>query len=137
MLHRHSIAVGVALALACGCGPGFVRDDAVLVVTLITDEEDEFSRGDPGFWKAQLLGVKGGDEAAVVVLGLIADNHVPGGLPGGPCDEFGGSASPRLERFVRSFGLGAIGSVCAPDYSAFFAEAVNSIGTACAQFEPR
>jgi hypothetical protein len=108
----------------------------VLVVTLITDEEDEQSRGDPDFWKQMLVRVKGGNEAAVVMLGLIADNHIPGGLPGGPCDEFSGSPSPRLESFVRSFELGAIGSVCAPDYSVFFADAVSTIDTACDEFVP-
>jgi hypothetical protein len=118
------------------CNAGFLRDDAVLVVTLITDEEDTQSRGDPEYWKRQLLRVKGGNEAALVMLGLIADNHIPGGLPGGPCDEFSGSASPRLEQFVRSFELGAIGSVCAPDYSVFFADAVRSIDTACDEFVP-
>jgi hypothetical protein len=118
------------------CNAGFVRDDAVLVVTLITDEEDERSHGDPEYWKRMLLRVKEGNEASVVMLGLIADNHIPGGLPGGPCDEFSGSASPRLESFVRSFEFGAIGSVCAPDYSVFFADAVSSIHTACDAFVP-
>jgi hypothetical protein len=118
------------------CNAGFLRDDAVLVVTLITDEEDERSNGDPEFWKRMLVRVKGGNEAAVVMLGLIADNHIPGGLPGGPCDEFSGSPSPRLESFVRSFELGAIGSVCAPDYSVFFADAVSTIDTACDEFVP-
>jgi hypothetical protein len=118
------------------CNGGFLRDDAVLVITLITDEEDTQSRGDPDYWKRMLLRVKGGNEASLVMLGLIADNHIPGGLPGGPCDEFSGSASPRLESFVRSFEFGAIGSVCAPDYSGFFADAVSSIDTACDEFVP-
>jgi hypothetical protein len=119
------------------CNAGFLRDDAVLVVTLITDEDDNGSNGNPEFWKRMLVRAKGGNEEAVVMLGLIADNHIPGGLPGGPCDEFGGSPSPRLESFVRSFELGSIGSVCAPDYSVFFADAVSSIDTACDQFVPR
>jgi hypothetical protein len=72
----------------------------------------------------------------LVMLGLIADNHIPGVLPGGPCDEFSGSPSPRLESFARSFELGSIGSVCAPDYSVFFADAVSSIDTARDEFVP-
>jgi len=129
-------ATGAISAEVDDCNEGFVRDDAVLVVTIITDEEDEYSRGDPGFWRQRLLSVKGGNEEALVVLGLIADNHIAGGLPGGPCDEFSGSPAPRLERFVRSFGLSSIGSVCAPDYSSFFAEAVSQIDTACEDFVP-
>ncbi|HTV25087.1 MAG TPA: hypothetical protein VMG12_40615 [Polyangiaceae bacterium] len=118
------------------CNAGFLRDDAVLVVTIITDEDDEDSSGQPSTWKVNLLRAKGGNEESVVVLGLIADNHIPGGLLGGPCDEFSGSPSPRLEQFVRSFDLNAIGSVCAPDYSGFFAAAVSNIDTACDDFVP-
>jgi hypothetical protein len=129
-------ATGAVVDNVDECNSGFLRDDAVLVITLITDEEDEQSRGDPEFWKRMLVRVKGGNEAGVVMLGLIADNHIPGGLPGGPCDEFSGSPSPRLESFVRSFELGAIGSVCAPDYSVFFADAVSTIDTACDEFVP-
>jgi hypothetical protein len=129
-------ATGATVDDIDGCNDGFLRDDAVLVITLITDEEDSQSRGDPEYWKRMLLRVKDENEASVVMLGLIADNHIPGGLPGGPCDEFSGSPSPRLESFVRSFEFGAIGSVCAPDYSTFFADAVTSIDTACDEFEP-
>lgn len=129
-------ATGATTVDISACNGGFLRDDAVLVVTIITDEDDEATRGTPSTWKTNLLRVKGGKEESVVMLGLIADNHIPGGLQGGPCDEFSGSPSPRLESFVRSFDLGAIGSVCAPDYSSFFEAAVSSIDTACDEFVP-
>jgi hypothetical protein len=118
------------------CNEGFLRDDAILVVTLITDEEDDRSMGDPVIWKRKLLAAKQGNENGIVMLGLIADTQVSGGLPGGPCDELSGADSPRLQQFVESFELGAIGSVCAPDYSEFFADAVSSIDTACEVFTP-
>lgn len=128
-------AIGATRGRAQGCNQGFVRDDAVLVVTLITDEEDVVSSGDPTFWNRQLVAVKG-SEQSVVMLGLIPDNHIEGGLPGGPCAPESGAEAPKLERFVRSFELSALGSVCAPDYSAFFADAVSSIDTACEEFVP-
>jgi hypothetical protein len=129
-------ATGASASAAGTCNLGFLRDDAVLVVTLITDEEDEVSMGGPAEWKRELLGVKGGDEDAVVLLGLIGDLQVPGGLPGGPCDELGAAPAPRLQRFVESFALGSLGSVCADDYSEFFEQAVGAIDTACEAFEP-
>jgi hypothetical protein len=125
-------ATGSASSEARDCNAGFLRDDAVLVVTIITDEEDEVSAGDPAQWKRELLRAKGNQEEAVVVLGLISDIDVEGGLPGGPCNEAnGGSAAPLLRSFVSSFERGSMGSVCASDYSTFFAQAVSVIDTAC------
>jgi hypothetical protein len=118
------------------CNHGFLRDDAVLVVTLITDEEDDKSMGEPAGWKRSLLNAKHGNEDGVVMLGLISDTAVPGGLPGGPCDELSGADAPRLMSFVQSFRLSSMGSVCAEDYSEFFAEAVGYIDTACEEFNP-
>jgi hypothetical protein len=118
------------------CNEGFLRDDAVLVVTLITDEEDDLSKGHPDAWRLALRNVKGGNQEAIVMLGLIGDLQVPGGLPGGPCDPVSGSSSPRLQKFVEGFEYGSLGSVCAPEYSAFFAEAVRPIETACEAFTP-
>jgi hypothetical protein len=117
------------------CNRGFLRDDAVLVVTIITDEEDDQSSGDPDSWRRQLLAVKNGNEQSIVMLGLIADRQVPGGLPGGPCD-LDSVEAPRLQRFVESFERGSLGSVCAPDYASFFAQAVSEIDTACQEFVP-
>jgi hypothetical protein len=129
-------ATGASAGVASDCNMGFLRGDAVLVVTLITDEEDTVSAGDPADWKRALLDVKGGNEDAVVVLGLIGDLQVPGGLPGGPCDALDAAAAPRLQQFVESFELGSLGSVCASDYSEFFAQAVSAIDTACDAFDP-
>ena len=108
-----------------------MRDDAVLVVTVISDEDDfEQSEGDPAAWKQFLVDAKGGNEEAIVVLGLIAD----GAQPGSPCpaDE----DAPTLRTFSESFTFGQTGSVCAPDYAPFFAAAVSEIDTACDEFEP-
>lgn len=117
------------------CNAGFMRDDAILVVTVITDEEDTASRGEPEDWRERLLGVKGGNEDALVVLGLVGDNNVEGGLLGGPCSLLDADGSPRLQQFVDSVG-GVLGSVCSPDYSSFFQTAVGSIDSACEDFVP-
>jgi len=123
-----------------GCNEGFLRDDAVLVVTVITDEEDDGdSLGDPASWHADLLARKNGNETAVVVLGLVGDTGLPDAVC--PADSVpgstGGEYSPRLISFVESFGdRGLWGSVCSPDYGPFFAQAVALIDTACDEYEP-
>jgi hypothetical protein len=132
-LLRATGAIGTELQT---CNTGFLRDDAILVVTVITDEDDDDSDGQPEDWKEMLLAAKGGNEQAVVMLGLISDTHLQQGLPGGPCDDTSGLDAPRLQRFAESFELGSVGSVCAPDYSEFFADAVQTIDTACDVFVP-
>jgi hypothetical protein len=111
-----------------GCHPGFLRDDAILVVTLISDEEELGSPGDPASWRADLLLRKGGNETAVVVLALSGDANTPGQ----EC-----TPTSRVSQFVDSFGArGFIGSVCEPDYGPFFQDAVDVIDYACENFVP-
>lgn len=123
-----------------GCNEGFLRDDAVLVVTFISDEEDDGdSPGDPASWHAELLARKGGNETAVVVLGLLGDTSLPGAVcpPDSMPGSNGGEYSPRLIEFVESWGdRGLWGSVCAPDYGPFFEQAVALIDTACDDYDP-
>ncbi len=115
---------------AGGCNEGFLRDDAILVVTFITDEDEGGSMGDAAAWKDYLVQAKGGNEEAVVVLGLIADE----GFPGGVCTDNGDA--PILRAFAESFTFGQWGSVCEPDYAPFFAAAVAEIDGACDEFVP-
>lgn len=133
-------ALGPQMNAAGGCNEGFVRDDAVLVVTFISDEEDDGdSLGAPAMWHDELVALKGGNETAVVVLGLMGDTGLPGAVcpPDSVAGSNGGEYSPRLIDFVESFGeRGVWGSVCEPDYGPFFAEAVALIDTACDTYEP-
>jgi hypothetical protein len=125
---------------AFACNEGFIRDDAILVVTFITDESDSNgdSAGTPPGWKQALVAAKNGDESAIVVLGLFGDNDQPGGI----CQDLadgndGAEAAPRLREFVDSFSdHGFFGSVCAPSYDDFFMQAVGLIDTTCDEFTP-
>jgi hypothetical protein len=123
-----------------GCNDGFLRDDAVLVVTFITDEEDdEESPGFPQQWHDQLLALKQGNETAIVVLGLVGDTGLPGAIcpPDSIPGSTGGEYSPRLIEYVESWGSrGLWGSVCSPSYGSFFEQAVALIDMACETFEP-
>jgi len=127
-------ATGATLNAPGRCNAGFLRDDAVLVVTFITDEEDQRSQGEPADWRQALLDIKPGKDDALVLLGLVGDNNVDGGLLGGPCGGLDADGSPRLQEFVSSVD-GVLGSVCAPDYTPFFQTAVGSIDSACSDFE--
>jgi len=129
-------ALSPELNEAGGCNAGFSRSDAVLVVTFITDEDDTRSPGDPADWRDELVALKGGDESAVVVLGLVGDANVSGGLPGGPCSLTDASGAARLQQFVQGLPHGSLGSVCAGDYSPFLERAVTEIDAACRNFVP-
>ena len=126
---------------AATCNEGFLRDDAILVVTFITDENDDptDSTGSPAGWHDALVEAKHGDEQAVVVLGLFGDNDQPDGICEPLSHDFatGAEPAPRLREFVGLWGeRGHIGSICAADYLPFFTSAVDSIGTACDEFVP-
>jgi hypothetical protein len=121
-------ALSPALNDPGGCNAGFLRDDAILFVTLISDEDDRHSAGDPVDWQTQLLARKGNNPGAIVTLGIVADGNLSGGLCRAVDD------APRLQSFAKAQGL--IGSVCADDYSALFQQAVGWIAARCADFLP-
>lgn len=129
-----------------GCNAGFIRDEAILVYTFVTDEDEECvdsyedcSEGDPTSWKQALVEAKGGDEDSVVVLGVFGDNDQPDGI----CEEYdpeqgnGAMPAPLLRDFLESFGdHGHYCSVCLPDYTDCFLEAVSTIDTTCEEYDP-
>ena len=127
-------AVTPPLMAPAGCNEGFIRDDAILVVTFITDENDAGSAGIPASWKSELVAAKGGQEDGIFVLGIFGDpdkpNSVCDNVFGGPAD-----AAPLLDEFLESFGeQGHFCSVCTEDYTACFQAAVDGIDTTCDQY---
>ena len=127
------IAAVTSLNGVGACNEGFLRKDALLVVTFITDEEDDGqSKGTPLGWNAALVAAKVGAEKSIVVLGLIGDPDQPNPV----CGPDSAEASPRLRQFAESFTFGTTGSICSPDYAPFFDASVSVIDTACQQFEP-
>lgn len=123
------------------CNEGFLRDDAILVVTIITDEEDDMgvdSPGEPAIWKDVIVSAKYGDETAIVMLGLLGDTDLDDAV----CEPYdfntgdGAQGAPRLRELVESFPRGSWASVCLRDYAPFFNAAVVDIGEACEEFTP-
>jgi hypothetical protein len=124
-------AVGPELGEPGGCNEGFVRDDAILVITIITDEPDEHSLGDPADWADAVIAAKGGVAESVVVLGLLPDGDLGMPLCGAEA-----VPAPRMSEFLQLFDASSRASVCEPDYSPFFLDAVSVISETCDDFVP-
>ncbi|PRQ04737.1 hypothetical protein ENSA5_05020 [Enhygromyxa salina] len=124
-------ALGDELGEPGGCNEGFVRDDAILVITIITDEPDEHSMDEPGTWFDAVVATKADNPDAVVVLGLLPDGDLGMPLCGAEA-----VAAPRMSAFLDLFEQSSRASVCEPDYSPFFLDAVSVISGACEEFDP-
>lgn len=115
-----------------GCNEGFLRDDALLVVVLISDQLDTSK----SYFKSQydaIIAAKQ-DPSAVVMLVVtpppLGDKEpVPGCTYNDPPLEF----SELLKRFSYT----VVGDTCAPSYAPFFDAAVEKISEACGSFIPQ
>jgi hypothetical protein len=133
-------ALGPALEGADGCNAGFLRDDAILVITVLSDatitSSQEQVDDTPQQWHDAVIAAKGGDPQAVAVLGLVSDSDQMDGLckPNPIPYDMG---SPLLRAFVGLFAeRGVQASICEPDYQPFFADAVAILDATCDQFVP-
>ena len=127
-----------ALAMPGGCNEGFIREDALLVLVIITDEADGpgdtegmVSPGTVMDWYDAVVAAKDGIPENVVVVSLVAYN-------GGPCPP-GSSVydGQNMVDFAMLFGdNGVVGGICVPDYSPTFMDAVSVIDVACDNFMP-
>ncbi|KIG12202.1 hypothetical protein DB30_01806 [Enhygromyxa salina] len=108
------------------CNEGFVRDEALLVIIIITDEPDLSSEGDPTTWYQDVVDAKAGIPENVVVVSLI---NTPGGICGW------NDTAQSIADFTTMFGAnGFMADVCLPDFSPIFAQAVEVIDVACDNF---
>lgn len=107
-----------------GCNAGFIRSDAILVITFISDDLNYEDTGTPQSWYDAVVAAKGGQADAVVVLGLT------------PYD--GGTGGAHWHEFIGLWGeRGLEAPVSLGDYTPFFNEAVGLIEDTCDQFVPR
>jgi hypothetical protein len=108
-----------------GCNAGFLRDDALLMVTFIstnTDEPTLGSEGWPSEWAEAVIDAKHGDDKSVVMFAI-------GGLP--PC-----KPTDRICLLTEMFTYHHHVYVAEPDYGVGFIEAASLVETACAGFTP-
>jgi hypothetical protein len=134
---EYSVADDAVLALSPknlapdGCNWQFLRDDALLVVVVIAESDDDVSDGQPPEWTQALLDAKGGNADAIVLLVVSADNDSPQGL----CKPWF-AYEPRLRQWVDLMPHALHRSICAPDFAPYFAEAVTLIKQQCEVFIP-
>lgn len=143
--------VSGAFAEPGGCNEGFLRDDSLLVIVVITDEADgpgdpeantiptQTSAGTPQSWFDDLVAARGGVESNIVVLTLNM-------FFGGPCPptvdgaghlEGGVFDGTNIHDFTMMFTHGFAGGICEPSYAGYFTQAVDVVDTACADFRPQ
>ena len=128
-------ALSDAKAEPGACNEGFLRNDAILVVVIVTDDppfpsdvDDAHPTTDTSGWYDAVMAAKNNNETAVLVIGFIPWMNVI-------CN--GGSESPNLIGFIDSFGEhGVKVSVCEPDYAPIFASTIDAIEGTCENFAP-
>jgi len=123
-------AVGSELNGPGGCNEGFIRPDALLVLTMIGPED---ATGNPGDsegtwqeWRQAIVDAKGGKEYAVVALGIISgDTCLPDIDP-----------DLRLCNLIPSFPNSLLEHLTLDDYGPTFAKGAEMALDACTLFIP-
>jgi hypothetical protein len=126
------------------CNDGFSRPDSLLVIVIVTDEDDvpDVCNGDPTPCGCQTCG-SGGDSAAwydelvshkqgipqnIVVLSLLGMSAA---------NTCGAQIASKLIGFTNKFGdNGYKGDVCATSYDGFFTDVLPVLDTACQNYVP-
>ncbi|MCB9754779.1 MAG: hypothetical protein H6713_33000 [Myxococcales bacterium] len=141
-----------------GCNEGFIRDDALLVVLLFTDEDDDHgdlqghdgSPGDPQFWYEKLLYYKRGNADAIVVGALLGEDPLDSGCPWvlpedksevtqSTVQSIGAEEGVRIRKFLDQLPVGHayVSSVCEDSYVDFFVQFFEEIvRDACEDHDP-
>lgn len=111
------------------CNAGFLRPDALLILVILTDENDS-SDTDPQEWYDAVVAAKGKPEN-VVALSLIWDD-----FENNCQQDLSESTGYTIEEFTQMFPNHAVGNICDYSYEGFFASAVPTIDTACDNLIP-
>ncbi|MBL9102335.1 MAG: hypothetical protein JNL82_15325 [Myxococcales bacterium] len=119
---------------ADACNRGFLRDDALLVVTIIQDDYDEKSLGTVEEWIEALRAAKKYDDDAFMVMVLTTDVDV--GFDQLCLPDQWNQTKNRLRLLAEGVKHGFIDSICLDDYAPFFAEHVAHLVDLCDDFVP-
>lgn len=121
-----TFAVSPELQKLGGCNEGFLRDDALLMVTLVTSTLDYGSEGTPSSWAQAVLDAKGGDPDAVVMFFIGPEGEAW-------CEA---QKNNRLCRLVGNFPHRAYEYALADDFGPAFDSATDLVDHVCASFIP-
>jgi len=116
------------------CNRGFLRDDALLVVTIIQDNYDGDSSGTVGEWIEALRAAKNYDDDAFMVLVLTTDVDIGYGQLCWPNEYV--AEQNRLRLLANGVKHGFIDSICQDSFAPFFAEHVSHLVDLCDEFVP-
>jgi len=127
-------ALGQEKAAPGACNEGFLRDDAILVVVMVTDDppfapdlDDAHPDTDTSGWFDAVVAAKGGDVDSIVMIGFVPM------LPLG-CTF---AENTNLIDFVERFGdQGILANVCESDFAPVFTHTVDTIVSTCENFAP-
>ena len=111
-------------------GRDFIRDEALLVTVVITDEadgEELDSRNKPDTWYDALVEAKGREEN-VVPISFVNGADTPCPVADEELD------GEKIAEFTHRFTHGTVGGICEPDYGPLFEQATSIIETACAEY---
>lgn len=140
---RQAEATLAALDEQNSCSAGFLRKDALTVVVVITDEDDDWSAPDVDLATDSQAWYQGVLAAEDGIAGNVVFVLISGGAPKwpdcGPLDLMtmtGADDSPKLSAWAQLFTNNQLASVCSPGYADSLAAAIAVIETACSQFEP-
>ncbi len=127
-------AISPAMNAEGACNEGFLRKDALLVITIIADTMDVDSLDDPEDWAADVLAAKNGDPEAAYLLVITTDVDIPGHL----CwpEQVGLDEEGRLRTWANMTPHASVQSICAEDYVPFFEDALGRILDLCESFVP-
>ncbi len=114
------------------CNDGFLREDALLVVTLIQDTYDVDSAGTVDSWITALRASKGDDDDAFALLVLTTDVDLGFHQLCKPNEYL--TEKNRLRLLAEGVKHGFIGSICTETYEPFFAETVATLVDLCDNF---
>jgi hypothetical protein len=123
-----ALGEAVSLDLQEGCNAGFFRDDALLFAVIVSTHD--YSPYNPYVWAQRVLEAKEFDQDMIVALGIADDWQAiepalcgPGSIGDPPHETF---------RWAEEFEHRVFGSICAPTFAPFFAEAATMAADLCA-----
>ena len=114
------------------CNSGFLREDALLVVTIIQDTYDQDSPGTVDEWIEALRAAKNYDDDAFAVLLLTTDVDVDYQQLCWP-NEYNKTKN-KLRLLAEGVEHSYVGSICLENYAPFFAEHVGALVDLCDDF---
>lgn len=130
-----------------GCNDGFLRDDAILVVTILSDAGADTTADAPygadedqllQTWRDALVSAKPQGEDAIVLMSFHYYSDVDAGAECearvGPGSAFAPDVYHQVPPALGGHGFEA--SICLDDYSESFAAAVGTIAETCQDFVP-